>query len=148
MSAWQRLWHDYATRRIDRRSFTIRAAALGISAPLISIMAANPRVFAQDATPAASPESNLPAGGAADTISFGAFNVDQAPLNIQNGDMDVYVFGLKTAGANSLEGDQNVRLDRGSGLDDLAAAQSRPRARRIAQSLLAAGGAAGDAISG
>ena len=49
MSAWQRLWHDYATRRIDRRSFTIRAAALGISAPLISIMAANPRVFAQDA---------------------------------------------------------------------------------------------------
>src|SRR6187399_529213 len=47
MSAWQRLWYDYATRRIDRRSFTIRAAALGISAPLISIMAANPRVFAQ-----------------------------------------------------------------------------------------------------
>ena len=110
MSAWQRLWHDYATRRIDRRAFTTRAAASGISAPLISVMAANPRVFAQDATPGASPESNLPAGGAADTISFSAFNVDQAPLNIQNGDMDVYVFGLKTAGANSLEGDQNVRL--------------------------------------
>jgi peptide/nickel transport system substrate-binding protein len=43
-------------------------------------------------------------------VGFSAFNVDQAPQNIQHGDMDLYLFGLKTAGAKSLDGDQNVRL--------------------------------------
>ena len=49
-------------------------------------------------------------GPAADTVTFSAFNVDQAPLNIQNGDMDLYLFSLKTAGAQSLEGTEGVRL--------------------------------------
>ena len=49
-------------------------------------------------------------GAATDVLTFSAFNVDQAPLNIQNNDMDLYLFGLKTAGAQSLEGNADVRL--------------------------------------
>ncbi|MGH2559479.1 MAG: ABC transporter substrate-binding protein, partial [Thermomicrobiales bacterium] len=82
-----------------------RAAALGIAAPALGAMAAHPEaVLARPAL------QDAPPGPAADTLTFSSFNVDQAPLNIQNGDMDVYLFGLKTAGAQSLQGNQDVRL--------------------------------------
>jgi peptide/nickel transport system substrate-binding protein len=111
MSALHDLIQIYARGAISRRGFLARASALGVSSALAGVIAGNPRVFAQEATPAAAgADSNLPPGGAADTITFSAFNVDQAPLNIRNGDMDVYLFGLKTAGANDLEGDPDVRL--------------------------------------
>jgi peptide/nickel transport system substrate-binding protein len=88
--------------RISRRDLLTRASALGVSAPLLAELAASPELaLAQDGSQA---------GAATDVLTFSAFNVDQAPLNIQNGDMDLYLFGLKTAGAQSLEGDQNVRL--------------------------------------
>jgi hypothetical protein len=62
--------------------------------PLATRLAAQPAtVFAQEAASAAGP--------AVDTVTFASFNVDQAPLNIQNGDMDLYLFSLKTAGAKS-----------------------------------------------
>ncbi|HKG27029.1 MAG TPA: ABC transporter substrate-binding protein [Thermomicrobiales bacterium] len=92
---------DLSAGRLSRRQFFQRAAALGLSAPMISLLARQPEaVFAQEPT----------VGPAVDTVTFGAYNVDQAPLNIQNGDIDLYIFGLKTAGAQSLQGVQNVRL--------------------------------------
>lgn len=91
-----------AAGAITRREFFQRAAALGVSAPLASLIARQPEaVFAQEA---ARP------GPAVDVVTFGAYNVDQAPLNVQNGDIDLYLFGLKTAGAQSLEGVDTVRL--------------------------------------
>ncbi|MEA2529367.1 MAG: peptide/nickel transport system substrate-binding protein [Thermomicrobiales bacterium] len=90
-----------ASGRLTRRQFMQRAAALGLSAPLISVLARQPEAtFAQEPT----------VGPAVDVVTFGAYNVDQAPLNIQNGDIDLYIFGLKTAGAQSLQGVPNVRL--------------------------------------
>ena len=90
------------TGKLTRREFFQRAAALGMSAPLATLLARQPEaVFAQEATQP---------GPAVDVVTFGAYNVDQAPLNIQNGDIDLYLFGLKTAGAKSLESAQNVRL--------------------------------------
>lgn len=91
-----------AAGAITRREFFQRAAALGVSAPLASLIARQPEaVFAQEA---ARP------GPAVDVVTFGAYNVDQAPLNVQNGDIDLYLFGLKTAGAQSLDGVDTVRL--------------------------------------
>jgi len=97
--------------RLSRRQFVARATALGLSAPLISVLAGAPNAFAQGATPAASGDSTGPRGPRADRLLFSAFNVDQAPLNIQNDDMDLYLFGLKTAAAQELaRGAEGVRL--------------------------------------
>ncbi len=91
-----------AAGKITRRAFFQRAAALGMSTSMASLVARQPEAaFAQEATQP---------GPAVDVVTFGAYNVDQAPLNIQNGDIDLYLFGLKTAGAKSLESAQNVRL--------------------------------------
>lgn len=105
MANLSQLVADLAAGRLTRREFMQRAAALGIAAPVLSALATHPE--AALAAPAA---QQLPPGPAVDTLTFSAFNVDQAPLNIQNGDMDVYLFGLKTAGAQSLQGNQDVRL--------------------------------------
>ncbi|MBA3336362.1 MAG: hypothetical protein H0T49_02225, partial [Chloroflexia bacterium] len=43
--------------RLSRRQFVARATALGLSAPLISVLAGAPNAFAQGATPAASGDS-------------------------------------------------------------------------------------------
>lgn len=100
---------DLAAGRLSRRQLVQRAAALGLSTPLVSLLANQPEAFAQQATPAGQPGGGQ-VGPAVDKVTFGAYNVDQAPLNIQNGDIDLYVFGLKTAGAQSLQGVQTVRL--------------------------------------
>ena len=99
---------ELSSGRLSRRAFFQRCATLGISASLATVLAAQQEaVFAQDATPDAG--GGVP-GPAVDTVTFSAYNVDQAPLNIQNGDMDLYLFSLKTAGAQSLEGVENVRV--------------------------------------
>lgn len=49
-------------------------------------------------------------GPAADTVYFNAFHVDRAPLHMAAGDMDLYVFSLKTAAARALRGDDDIRL--------------------------------------
>ena len=106
MAALNTLVSELAAGQLTRRAFFQRAIALGVAPAVASGLAADPcAVFAQEASPAA----GLP-GPAADKITFSAFNVDQAPLNIQNGDMDLYLFSLKTAGAQSLEGTEGVRL--------------------------------------
>jgi peptide/nickel transport system substrate-binding protein len=98
---------ELAAGRLSRRQLVQRAAALGVSAPFVSLLANQPEAFAQPATPSPGAAG---VGPAVDKVTFGAYNVDQAPLNIQNGDIDLYIFGLKTAGAQSLQGVQSVRL--------------------------------------
>ena len=111
MDDTSKLLNEVTMGRLTRRGFMRRAAALGLSAPLASLIAAQPEAaFAQDA--AAQP------GPAVDVVTFGAYNVDQAPLNIQNGDIDLYLFSLKTAGARDLEGaaslaDEQAAIDAG-----------------------------------
>ncbi len=100
---------DLACGRVTRRQFVSGAVALGLSAPLATALAAHPAAAvaaAQDATAAATG----PVGPAVDKIIFSSFNQDQAPLDIQNNNMDLYLFGLKTAGANSLVDSADVRL--------------------------------------
>ncbi len=100
---------DLAGGRVTRRQFVSGAVALGLSAPLAAALAAHPAAAiaaAQDATAAATG----PVGPAVDKVIFSAFNQDQAPLDIQNNNMDLYLFGLKTAGANSLVDSPDVRL--------------------------------------
>src|SRR5690606_2377878 len=103
MTAFSTLLDDLKQGKLSRRALLQRAALLGLTPAMTSALLRE-SAFAQDATPAASPTASGPGGPAVDTVTYGAFNVDQAPLNIQNGDIDLYVFGLKTAGAKSLEG--------------------------------------------
>ena len=90
----------FAAGRLSRRAFIRAATTLGVSAPLATVLAGHPSAVgaarAQDA-------AVLPIGPAAERMTFSSFNVDQAPLNIQNNDMDLYLFGLKTAAAKELE---------------------------------------------
>lgn len=87
---------------VTRRAFIGSAFGLGMSAVAFGPAVHDPRLaLAQDAPPV---------GPAADVLTFGAYNVDQAPLNVANGDVDLYLFGLKTAGAQSLEDNPDVRL--------------------------------------
>ncbi len=103
------LMDRYERGELSRRAVLARALALGIATPLGGLLSRGAgSTAAQQATPATAAAASV--GGAADTITFGAYNVDQAPLNVQNGDVDLYIFGLKTAGAKSLEGNDQVRL--------------------------------------
>ena len=49
-------------------------------------------------------------GPAADRLLFTQFDVDRAPLDIEAGNMDLYLFGLKTDAARDLEGTEGVDL--------------------------------------
>ena len=58
---------------------------------------------------AAAQEAGGP-GPAADRLIFSAFNVDQAPIEITQDKMDLYLYGLKAAGAEELAGAEDVRV--------------------------------------
>jgi len=49
-------------------------------------------------------------GPAAERVIFRAFNVDRAPLDLKAGQMDLYLFSLKTAAAQELRAQRDVRL--------------------------------------
>lgn len=49
-------------------------------------------------------------GPAAERVIFRAFNVDRAPLDLKAGQMDLYLFSLKTAAAQDLRGQPGIRL--------------------------------------
>ncbi|MCZ6614354.1 MAG: ABC transporter substrate-binding protein [Chloroflexi bacterium] len=49
-------------------------------------------------------------GPAADRIQFKSFHVDLAAASVQAGDMDMYVFSLKTEAARKLRDDPNLRV--------------------------------------
>jgi peptide/nickel transport system substrate-binding protein len=88
----------FAAGRLSRRSFLQRAGAAGLSAPLAGLLAADPAA-ARSALPAAQGEV---VGPASDTVTFSSFGVDLAPQQILNGEMDLYLFGLKTTAAREL----------------------------------------------
>ena len=56
----------------------------------------------------ASPPNQDP-GPAVDRLYFKAFDVDRAPLDLEKGNMDLYLFGLKVAAASELSGDEGKR---------------------------------------
>ncbi len=56
----------------------------------------------------ASPPNQDP-GPAVDRLYFKAFDVDRAPLDLEKGNMDLYLFGLKVAAASELRGVEGIR---------------------------------------
>jgi peptide/nickel transport system substrate-binding protein len=102
----------------------LKTTAAGAAA--IALPPALVRAQSASSTPATSAwppgKSSATPGPQAAKLLYGAYNVDQAPLNIQNGDMDLYVYGLKTAAARQLEQQPNANvklIDAPSGLVDL-----------------------------
>ncbi len=101
-----------AAGRLTRRAFVQRATALGLSASLAGVLARGAGAE-QETPPAAGDPGNGRVGPAAERVIFSSVGVDQAPLNIRNGDIDLYLFGLKAAGVQELEANpQGVRLIR------------------------------------
>ena len=49
-------------------------------------------------------------GPAVEKLIFKAFNVDRAPLDLKAGQMDLYLFPVKTAAAQELRGQAGIRL--------------------------------------
>jgi peptide/nickel transport system substrate-binding protein len=50
-------------------------------------------------------------GPAVDKLYFKSFHVDRAPLDFKAGEMDLYLFSLKTAAARELRKDPDIRID-------------------------------------
>ena len=96
-------YDDIPAGGISRRRLMQGAAGLGLAAvvPSGGSRAAVSRAAAQ--------ESGGP-GPAADRLIFSAFNVDQAPVEITQDKMDLYLYGLKAAGAEDLAGAEGVRV--------------------------------------
>ncbi|HEX2282888.1 MAG TPA: ABC transporter substrate-binding protein, partial [Thermomicrobiales bacterium] len=94
---------DVRTGGISRRRLVQGAAGLGLAAALpgAGSLAAIARAAAQ--------ETGGP-GPAANRLIFSAFNVDQAPIEITQDKMDLYLYGLKAAGAEELAGAEGVRV--------------------------------------
>src|SRR5215212_6324478 len=94
---------DVSASGISRRRLMQGAAGLGLAAavPDVGSRATVARVAAQ--------ESGGP-GPAAERLIFSAFNVDQAPVEITQDKMDLYLYGLKAAGAEDLAGAEGVRV--------------------------------------
>src|SRR4051794_16607262 len=88
---------------ISRRRLVHGAAGLGLAAAVRNVgsQAALARAAAQ--------EPGGP-GPAAERLIFSAFNVDQAPVEITQDKMDLYLYGLKAAGAEDLAGAEGVRV--------------------------------------
>ena len=103
---------DLAAGRLSRRAFLGRATAAGLSASLAGLLAADPTA-ARAALPRTLGAQGAPAvGPATGKVIFSSFGVDLAPRQIQNGEMDLYLFGLKTTAARDLaEGNpETIRL--------------------------------------
>jgi peptide/nickel transport system substrate-binding protein len=101
MNELRTLLQRLADGELSRRQFLAAAASLGIAPALAG-------TIARDVSVVRAQEARV--GPAADVLTFAAYNVDQAPLNIANGDMDLYLFGLKASGAQDLAGSPDVRL--------------------------------------
>ena len=94
--------------RLSRRNFMQAATALGLSAGTARLIASDSALAAPEALPG---RQAATVGPAADRIIFSSFGVEQAPLEIQNDRMDLYIYGLRSAGAQALsEGVPGVRL--------------------------------------
>ena len=69
-------------------------------------------------------------GPAADRLLFNSFFVDRAPLDIEAGNMDLYLYGLKTEAAQELRGTEGVELIDAPATTRLAHPQPGARPRR------------------
>jgi peptide/nickel transport system substrate-binding protein len=87
---------------LTRRTLLQGTAGLGLAAAAgqVGVRGALARAAAQEPT----------AGPAAERLLFSSFNVDQAPLEIVDDKMDLYLYGLKAAGAEELAGAEGVRV--------------------------------------
>ncbi|MCD6032363.1 MAG: hypothetical protein K0S78_4545 [Thermomicrobiales bacterium] len=102
----KKLVSDFAqprTSALSRRRLMQGAAALGLASlsEATGAHAAVARAAAQDASGP---------GPATERLIFSAFNVDQAPLEITQDAMDLYLYGLRAAGAEELTDTEGVRL--------------------------------------
>jgi peptide/nickel transport system substrate-binding protein len=90
-----------------------RRLGAGVAISLALVMGALP-VAAQETVQQAPPPSPAPPhdepGPAAERLYFNSFFVDRAPLDIRAGNMDLYLFGLRTEAAEELRGEQDIRL--------------------------------------
>ena len=93
------------SRRAESRAVASYRVPLVWDWQLLSAMSVARPLFAR----AAAQEPGGP-GPAADRLIFSAFNVDQAPIEITQNKMDLYLYGLKAAGAEDLAGAQDVRV--------------------------------------
>ncbi len=93
-----------------RRWLAAVPAVLGLTALLALVVSGSSA--AQGTSPAASPgpaSSALP-GPAADKVTFKSVFVDTAPLELQAGNIDMYLYGLRTEAAQQLQGTPGVQL--------------------------------------
>jgi hypothetical protein len=80
---------------LTRRALLQGAAGLGVAAGLV-------QTGARAAVARAAAQDSAAVGPVADRLIFSSFNVDQAPLEIEDDKMDLYLYGLKAAGAEEL----------------------------------------------
>ena len=93
-----------ATGAHERRTRSPLALALGMALAASALPTA---ALAQDE--AHEPPHDKP-GPAAERLLYNSFFVDRAPLDIEAGNMDLYLFGLKTEAAQDLRGTPGVEL--------------------------------------
>ena len=84
----------------------LRGARVGLGVLLGTALTITALPFAA----AAQDEGDAPPGPVADRLLFTQFDVDRAPLDIEAGNMDIYLFGLKTDAARDLVGTEGVEL--------------------------------------
>ena len=83
------------------------------SVVLAVVVAASTSVTSNAQDDAYKPPHDRP-GPAADKVYFTQFDVDRAPLDIQAGNMDLYLYGLKTEAAQELAGHRGHRAHPGA----------------------------------
>lgn len=84
-----------------------RAALAGAAALALGVAGV---VSAQSPGPAASPAAGTERPGpAADHLTYQSVFVDTAPLEVKSGNIDLYVYGLRTEAAQQLQGDTSVQ---------------------------------------
>lgn len=79
-----------------------RLVSLALTMVAVSSLVGAGATMAQD-------PANRP-GPAVDTLLFKSFFVDRAPLDLQAGNMDLYLYGLRNEAAGQLQGDPSVQL--------------------------------------
>ena len=97
----------FPARRLTRRQALQCAGAAGLG---LSAVGTGMGAGVRGALARAAAQEAGTVGPVAERLIFSSFNVDQAPLEIQNDAMDLYLYGLKAAGAEELQGAEGVRL--------------------------------------
>ncbi len=89
-----------------RPAMLLLACALGLGVAGLGVAGV---ASAQSSEPSAGPAGAARPGPASDHLTFQSVFVDTAPLEIQAGNIDLYLYGLRTEAAQQLQGDPSVR---------------------------------------